>query len=686
MFQAAIILTAVDRMTQVINRATKNGEERLRGLAEKAAKYSQEGLAFMGAGAAGAALLGPPIQAFMKLESSAASLQSQMLEAGGTTNKYFAGLNNLAIQLGNKLPGTTADMNEMFEVLSANGTAAEDILNGIGKAAAYTSIALKMPYAQGAEFAAQLRIATGVATTDMEKFMDVIVRTRALGVDPREMSYAFGRAGLKQFGIGGLQDAKSMSALFSTIIPVTKSGETAGSGLSRLLTTMMNASDMEKANAQLAKYGMNWEFVDKTTGKFKGVENMVGQLGQLSKLNDSQRLNLLTSIFGSGEDTKIAAIISANGVAGYNQAVQRMASQGTLEQKVGIQANTAAALWEAATGTIENAFAAMGAALAPEMKAVANYISAGAAALQKFSGEHPKVMKFVGLFIAVSSAILMVAGAIKMVRAAMLILNVTAAANPIVLVLLGIAAAALAVYTYWGNITAFFAGIFGKIKAGAQALGLDKLFKAIAVLVTATFGLIYTVITNFTPIGILIRNWTKIVAVFKMVLGAVKGTFSAIWGFIGNLGQAFFNAGVNIVKSIIEGIASMINKAGEMIGQVAKKIRSFLPFSPAKEGPLRDIHRIKLVETIAASIRPAPLVRAMQSVGAQAVGALGQGAQALAPAARTGGGTSVVINYNPTINTNGAPGSDLLAQLRQHKDEIARLVTDAMNRSNRVNF
>jgi TP901 family phage tail tape measure protein len=672
-------------MSQVINRATRNGEDRMRAMADSASKYSQQGMGFLAAGAAGAALLAQPIRAYAQLEASSASLQSQMLEAGGVTSKYFQGLNELAIQLGNKLPGTTADMQGMFEMLLRNGTEAQDILNGVGKAAAYTGIALKMPYEAAAEFSAQLKIATGVASKDMEKFMDVIVRTRSLGVDPREMSYAFGRAGLKQFGIGGLDDAKAMSALFSTIIPVTKSGETAGSGLSRLITTLMNAEAMKGANAQLAQYGMNWEFVDKATGKFKGVENMVGQLGQLSKLNDSQRLNLLTSIFGSGEDTKIAAIIAANGVAGYNQAVNRMAAQGTLEQKVGIQANTASALWEAATGTITNALAAMGAAIAPEMKAVIGYISSGAAAMQQFAAQHPKMMKFIGLFTALVTGILMVVGVIKLMQSAMIVFNIISAANPLVLIFMAIAAAALLVYTYWDDISAFFTRIWNTFMAGAKALGLDKLFASIVGFVKKAFNFIWNIISNYTPIGLLIKNWDKVVKVFSAAWNIIKGHFDTVWNFISNLHKRFFSAGVNIVKSIISGITSMIDKTGEIMDKVAKKIRSYLPFSPAKAGPLRDIHRIKLIETVAATIKPAPLVNAIHGATSQALGAFNR-PPALALSGNSGGGASVVVNYSPTINTNGAPGADFMAQLRQHKEEIARLVTDAMQRGARVKY
>jgi hypothetical protein len=61
---------------------------------------------------------------------------------------------------------------------------------------------------------------------------------------------------------------------------------------------------------------------------------------------------------------------------------------------------------------------------------------------------------------------------------------------------------------------------------------------------------------------------------------------------------------------------SMVTKPVEVMKGLAQRLRNFLPFSPAKEGALRDIHRIRLIETIADSMKPAPMVAAMRTVTA----------------------------------------------------------------------
>src|SRR5690606_23586285 len=87
---------------------------------------------------------------------------------------------------------------------------------------------------------------------------------------------------------------------------------------------------------------------------------------------------------------------------------------------------------------------------------------------------------------------------------------------------------------------------------------------------------------------------------------AVTDTVSKIGELPGKIKEKateFFDAGKNIVTSIADGINSAIGKVTDAIGNVTKKIRDFLPFSPSKEGPLRDIMNVKIAESIAEAIR-----------------------------------------------------------------------------------
>ncbi|SPX16515.1 bacteriophage V tail protein [Escherichia coli] len=62
---------------------------------------------------------------------------------------------------GNQLPGTTADFQNMMQMLVRQGIPAENILGGVGKATAYLAVQLKKTPEAAAEFAAKMQDATG---------------------------------------------------------------------------------------------------------------------------------------------------------------------------------------------------------------------------------------------------------------------------------------------------------------------------------------------------------------------------------------------------------------------------------------------------------------------------------------------------------------------------------------------
>ncbi|GAA5417700.1 hypothetical protein Pryu01_02775 [Paraliobacillus ryukyuensis] len=88
----------------------------------------------------------------------------------------------------------------------------------------------------------------------------------------------------------------------------------------------------------------------------------------------------------------------------------------------------------------------------------------------------------------------------------------------------------------------------------------------------------------------------------KAVLDTITGVFGNALDFVMGLGGDFIEAGKNIVGSIAEGIKTAVGKVTSAISGVTERIRNFLPFSPAKEGALRDIMKIQIPQSIAKSI------------------------------------------------------------------------------------
>lgn len=86
-------------------------------------------------------------------------------------------------------------------------------------------------------------------------------------------------------------------------------------------------------------------------------------------------------------------------------------------------------------------------------------------------------------------------------------------------------------------------------------------------------------------------------AVFGGLAGIVGGGIDAVIGIIahlpgtilaalGGLGSLLYNAGTALIQGLINGIKDMLGAVGSAASSVASTIRSYLPFSPAKRGPL----------------------------------------------------------------------------------------------------
>jgi phage-related protein len=70
------------------------------------------------------------------------------------------------------------------------------------------------------------------------------------------------------------------------------------------------------------------------------------------------------------------------------------------------------------------------------------------------------------------------------------------------------------------------------------------------------------------------------------VVGFFRDLPARIGRAIGDLGQLLYQAGRNVVQGLINGIQAMIGSLAGAASNLAGTIRDYLPFSPAKVGPL----------------------------------------------------------------------------------------------------
>jgi phage-related protein len=151
------------------------------------------------------------------------------------------------------------------------------------------------------------------------------------------------------------------------------------------------------------------------------------------------------------------------------------------------------------------------------------------------------------------------------------------------------------VFQILGGLIDLLAGVFTGDWDRAWT-GIKNIFSGVVNVVIGLVKYLWNYIMNpFTQGSAQLRALTEQInanlkASFLDGVNSVVGFFTALPGRIaaavGGLGSLLYDAGRNVIQGLINGIASMIGRVGSAMANIAGKIRSYLPFSPAKDGPL----------------------------------------------------------------------------------------------------
>lgn len=491
-FELKALITGVDRLSPALSKMQK----KIRGFKRQAEEASQGGLALGGGLAAGLTL---SLKSYADQENAATGLKVAMMDANGEVGKSFQDINKLAIGLGNQLPGTTADFQNMMQMLVRQGIPAENILGGVGKATAYLAVQLKKTPEAAAEFAAKMQDATGTASEDMMGLFDTIQKAFYLGVDDTNMLSFFTKTSsvMKMVNKDGLQAAQSLAPISVMMDQMGMNGESAGNALRKVIQSGLSVKKIRDVNKIMArqKLGVQLDFTD-GKGSFGGLDNMFRQLAKLRKLTDVKRTGVLKAIFGDDAETlQVVNALIDKGKDGYDQIQQKMNKQASLNKRVQAQLGTLSNLWEAMTGTATNGLAAIGGAFSGDAKNITQWLGELGEKFTKFADENPRVIRgVVGL--AAGLAILKlglmgVGGAISIVSRLM-------SMTPIGMIATAIALAAGLIITNWDVVGPYFKKLWETIGPYFEA-GWELLKKVFA----------------WSPLGMVINNWGPIVKWFQ---------------------------------------------------------------------------------------------------------------------------------------------------------------------------
>ena len=541
------------------------------------------GSAAIGAGVIGAGLIAP-IKAYATAESAGTDLKVAMMDSSGKVAKEYQQIDALAVKLGDRLPGTTADFKNMMTALVKQGISAKSILGGTGEAAALLAVQLKKTPEEAAEMAAKLQDSLRASEKEMLGIMDNVQRMYYTGVDPTNILGAFGKfaASIDIVRFKGEDAMKMMGPMITMLDQSGLVGESAGNALGKVFGAMMSTSKIKKTIEDLQKEGLvgkdfNLEFTD-GKGEFGGMDNAFKQLAKLKGLSTEARLEVLKQIWGDDAETKQALnTIIQKGKAGYDETAQKMAAQASLQQRVNATLGTVTNLWDSATGSFTNFMVAVGESIQNEIRLAVEWIDIISTRLGTWAKENPETANTILKIVAAIGAGLAIFAAFATVAAAVIV--------PLAMLKLSW----LTLITNIGQgigiiskITLFFKGTFLTIfaKAGTAILKFGSLLWAAAGWIGKGIMLIGRTLLT-TPIGIaltllavaaylLYTRWRDIVNGAKLLWQSLATTIATIGAGISAKWQTLANHTASTWASIKAWIYHAIDS-------IAAKIRSFSP-------------------------------------------------------------------------------------------------------------
>ncbi len=268
-------------------------------------------------------------------------------------------------------------------------------------------------------------------------------------------------------------------------------------------------------------------------------------------------------------------------------------------------------------------------------------------------------------------------GVIKNAITAFRAFSLTLLTSPLGWIALAITGAVFLIYKYWKPITGFFKGLWQGLKEGLQPV--IPLFQRIGNALSPIIAPIKAVF-----------NW------FKNLLKPVEDTGGAAEKMGVKFGKAIadiivkivelvtkmFEFGKKISDMIANGILQGVGKIKNAISVVTQVIRDHLPHSPAKTGPLKDLNKVKIVETIASTIKPLPLISALN----KSLSALSSPMK-VKSFYSSPGSSSFTINYSPSVSVSASQSKDeFIALLKKHKDELVEIIRKEQQRYERLAY
>lgn len=690
-FESILTLKAIDKVTEVVARISNMTSRDLTNLAKKSDALAKKSFDYAKGAAIGGAMLAAPIgyavNEAVKFEDKMGDVAKVMNLDFGSAG--FAKVSEEVKDLSVYLAQTPEDVAELYANI-AQGGAAIDQVGEISRLAGEIGVAYGISAGLAGESFIKLSNSMGLTVAETKKVTDAINtlgnNTASTSAQLLEFMASGGAGAARNLGLAGQEAA----AFGSVLIANGKSAAEAGTIFER---TMKGILSNEAMRADFERNG-------------GGLSGMLALFDKASKMGTNDQFQFFSNFGQYGTDISLLSknFEQLQKTLKFVDSEQKYLNS-SQEEFLNRQKTTATQLKKFKTSLTILAISA-GEVLLPTLIDLVKSLSEMMVPIMDFLKNNPKFVRFImitgtvlaGLMFAASgvasvigtfatifsgaaSAMAWFRSANIMATASQWALNMAGYANPYVL----IAAAIIALIAVIAVMIIYYDELSAAI---SNAWREGSTFTRIMMVIGAVLaGPLVPIFLLIGAINWLIDNWNNLGTIMTGVWETIQAVVMTGINFLIN---SLFTAGGNIITSLVSGITSALPNLVAKVSSVAERIRGFFPFSPAKEGALSDIHKVKLIETVAETITPDPIIGKLNNVGRATMGAMPSIVGAPEGYGATSGGTGIVVNFSPVINVQGGADNGTIDKINEAmvtaREQIERIIKDIFEDRQRLAY
>lgn len=344
----------------------------------------------LGISGAGFALFNGPIQSAIQFESTMADVRKVVdFETPG----QFQQMSKDIMDLSNRIPMTAEGLGQIVAAGGQSGIARGDLLS-FAESAAKMGVAFDITADQAGTMMAQWRTAFKMGQSDVVALADKInYLGNTTAASAPLISDVITRVG--PLGeVGGVASGE-IAALGASLVGAGINSDVAATGIKNLILAMASGESATKTQQEaFASLGIDTvELAQRMQTDAKGA--ILDVLQSISRLDKAAQASTLQNIFGKESLGAIAPLLSnLDGLKeNFNKVADSAKYAGSMEMEFDTRSKTAGNSIQLMTNRMNNAMISIGTGLLPVLVPMVEIMGEGAAAIGKFSAEHPTLVR-----------------------------------------------------------------------------------------------------------------------------------------------------------------------------------------------------------------------------------------------------------------------------------------------------